>query len=99
MPDIGREIILAVARELGRSGEMVIRQLGVPDHIISVVEARHPKNMISFHLECLVIWCEMKTIHANPDNLKKALANNDRNDLVELVDNLLSGKTAGYMTS
>ena len=99
MPDIGREIILAVARELGGSGEMVIRQLGVPDHTISAAQDRHFKNMASFHLECLVKWCEMKTIDANPDNLKKALAENDRNDLVDLVDNFLSGKTAGYKTS
>ena len=77
---------------------MVIRQLGVPDHIISAAEARHPKNIISFYLECLVRWCEMKTIHANPDNLKKALTDNDRNDLVELVNNHLSGKNAGYIT-
>ena len=94
MPDIDREIILAVARELGYSGDVVIRQLGVPDHIISAVEARHSKNMVSFHLECLVKWCEIKTIDANPYNLKKALADNDRNDLVDLVDNFLSKKTA-----
>ena len=99
MPDIDREIILAVARELGNSGDVVIRQLGVPDYIISAVEDRHPKNMINFHLECLMRWCEMKTIDANPDNLKKALAENDRRDLVQLVNDYLSGKTAGYITN
>ena len=90
---------MAVARKLGRSGEMVIMQLGVPDHIVADIEGRHGNNKTVFFLHCLRVWCQMKMVDANPDNLKRALSENDRNDLVELVDEHLSGKTAGYTTS
>ena len=87
-----------MARQLGGSGEMVIRQLGVPDHVVSALRKSHANDPVEFHLYCLIKWCETKRADANPHNLKTALAANERNDLVDLVDEYLSGKTAGYTT-
>ena len=90
---------MAVASQLGKNGQLVIRHLGVPDHIVSAAEDRHNTNIPNFHLACLMAWCEIKGAEANPENLKKALAFSERHDLVALVDEYLSGKSAGDTTN
>ncbi|KAL8622015.1 hypothetical protein ACOMHN_035543 [Nucella lapillus] len=94
---IDRKIILAVASQLGKDGIPVIIQLGVPQTKIDEVEAKRGSCSNACNLECLITWCKMHGEKANPDTLKEVLANNDRNDLVVVVNDILSEKT-GYNT-
>ncbi|KAK7482082.1 hypothetical protein BaRGS_00026666 [Batillaria attramentaria] len=81
-------IILQIANRIGTEGTMLVRRLGVTQDVIEKAEGKHPRDIAEQHLFCLRAWCRKEGAKANKHALKEALKNLDRNDLVELVDEI-----------
>ena len=86
-----------LARELGREGPSVMSEL-LPDRVISDAEQRYQNDPRQKFVYCLSKWCQINGSRATLDQLKKALENNDRNDLVHEVDRI-DAREQGYETA